>query len=360
MLVSIRQDIFSNPKNDYELDDLLTFFKKGKHQLILNEPDDFLAFDNSTWKVSLKGDNLKLILRGLKSSRFIKKIIISDDIAFSEEKFSLEEAYLFLDKPLQILVEHNEYDEPFYFAIIKNFDFTNNLLNAFQNGWLEFDHGGGSTIESVVRNSLKRNGKTSPYFVKPLEKYLRYYVIKDSDREFCRIQSDGSIIQQELTTSKTNFFIKNNVPFHYLYKREKENYIPDSVFEYFMHDNVKKQYAESYLKLNNHQKDFLDIEKGFSYYDRNERVKALKDRNELDQNVKELYKKVGDKDYEIIGLGFSDSYSSFKTKFSLEFKNVSKEQMLSRIKHQPLIMSEFDGEERNEFDHIVNEIKRLL
>lgn len=360
MLVSIRQDIFSNPNNDSELDDLLTFFKKGKHQLILNDPDDFLAFDDSTWKKSLKGDNLKLILRGLKSSRFVKKIIISDNNANLEENFSLVEAYLFLEKPLQILVEHSEHDEPFYFAIIKNFDFSNNLLNAFQNGWLEFDHGGGSTIESVVRNSLKKNGKTSPYFVKPLEKYLRYYIIKDSDKEFCRIQGDGSIVQQELAVSKTILFIDNNVPFHYLYKREKENYIPDSVFEYFMHDNVKKQYAESYLKLNNHQKDFLDIEKGFSYYDRKEKVKTLKDRNELDENVKELYKKVGDKDYEVIGFGFSDSYSSFKTKFSLEFNNLSKEQMLSRIKHQPLIISELDSEERNEFDHIINEIKRLL
>lgn len=360
MLVSIRQDIFSNPNNDSQLDDLLTFFKKGKHQLNLNDPDDFLAFDDSTWKESLKGDNLKLILRGLKSSRFVKKIIISDNIANLEENFSLEEAYLFLDKPLQILVEHNEYDEPFYFAIIKNFDFSNILLNSFQNGWLEFDHGGGSTIESVVRNSLKKNGKTSPYFVKPLEKYLRYYVIKDSDKEFCRIQPDGSIVQQELAVSKTNFFIDNNVPFHYLYKREKENYIPDSVFEYFMHDNAKKKYAESYLKLNNHQKDFLDIEKGFSHYDRKEKVKTLKDRNQLEENVKELYKKVGDKDYEVIGFGFSDSYSSLKTKFSLEFNNLSKEQMLSRIKHQPLIISELDGEERNEFDHIINEIKRLL
>ena len=34
--------------------------------------------------------------------------------------------------------------------------------------------------------------------------------------------------------------------------------------------------------------------------------------------------------------------------------------MLSRIKHQPLIVSEIDGKERNEFDHIINDIKRLL
>ncbi|MEP6802931.1 MAG: hypothetical protein ABI892_00305, partial [Flavobacterium sp.] len=66
MLVRICEDIFSDSNNDSELDDLFTFFKKGKHQLILNDPDDFLAFNDSTWKESLKGDNSKLILRGLK------------------------------------------------------------------------------------------------------------------------------------------------------------------------------------------------------------------------------------------------------------------------------------------------------
>lgn len=353
MLVRISQDIFSNSNNDSELDDLLTFFKDGKHQLILNDPDDFLAFNDSTWKESLKGNDLRLILRGLKSAKYKKGIAILND-SNSEEKFSLREAYLFLKKPLQILVEHNEYDEPFYIAIIKNFDFTNQLLNAFQEGWLEFDHGGGSTIESVVRNSLTKKETTSPYFVKPLEKYLRYFVIKDSDKEYCTIQPDGTIVQQELAESKTKFFIDNNVPFHYLYKREKENYVPDSVFEYFMQDIVKKEYAESYLKLNNHQKDFLDLEKGFS------KDKKVKDRNELPQEVNELYKNVGNSTFEVIGLGFSDKYTRFKAKFSLEFVNVNREQMFSRIKHQPLIKSESDGEERNEYEHIVNEIKRLL
>lgn len=353
MLVSICHDIFSNSNNDSELDDLLAFFKYGKHQLILNDPDDFLAFNDSTWKKSLKENDLRLILRGLKSAKYKKRIAISND-CISEVKFSLREAYLFLEKPLQILVEHKEYDEPFYFAIIKNFDFNRELLNAFQNGWLEFDHGGGSTIESVVRSTLTKSEKISPYFVKPLEIYLRCFVIKDSDKEYCLIQTDGTIVQQELAESKTNFFIDNNVPFHYLYKREKENYIPDSVFEYFMQDIVKNEYAESYLKLNNHQKDFLDLEKGFS------KAKVVKNRNELSAEVKELYKNIGISTYEIIGLGFSDKYPSFKTKFSLEFENLNREQMFSRIKHQPLIKSEIDGIERNEFEHIVNEIKRLL
>lgn len=352
MLVSICQDIFSNPSNDSELDDLLTHFKKGKHQLILSDPDDFLAFNDSTWKQSLKGDNLKLILKGLKYPKFIKKVTISDNN--SEDNFSLGEAYLFLEKSLQILVEHKENDEPFYFAIIKNFDFTKDLLNAFQNGWLEFDHGGGSTIESVVRSSLTRSEKTSPYFIKPLEKYIRYFVIKDSDREYCKIQSDGSIVQKELEEAKTNFFKEFKVPFHYLYKREKENYIPDSVFEHFLHDKTKKEFAESYLKLNNHQKDFLDLEKGFS------KAKKVKDIEELSIEIQELYKKIAKSTYDIIGLGFTDKYPSFKTKFSLEFNTVTREQMFSRIKHQPLIKSEMDGNERNEFEHIVNEIKKLL
>ena len=77
-----------------------------------------------------------------------------------------------------------------------------------------------------------------------------------------------------------------------------------------MQDTVKKEYAESYLKLNSHQKDFLDLEKGFS------KDKKLKERKELAQEVNELYKNMGNSTFEVIGLGFSDKYLSFKSKFS--------------------------------------------
>jgi hypothetical protein len=351
MQVEVFEDIYIDPIDIDSLSELIIFFIKGQHELVIDDIVQIDAMKNSGWYKDLKSKDKffldEAIEKSVRKSKNKSKIIVSN--LNLEDSFSTIEANLYLKKPLQILVEHNEYDEPFYIAIIENFDYSKELLNAFQNGWLEFDHGGGSTIISVVRNNLKRKATTSPYFVKSLEKYLRCYVIMDSDREYCKIQSDGSIVQKELEDSKTKFFIDNNIPFHYLYKREKENYIPDSVFEYFM-----QEYAESYLKLNNHQKDFLDLEKGFS------KDKKVKDRNELLQEVNELYENVGKSTFEVIGLGFSDKYPSFKAKFSLEFNNVNTEQMLSRIKHQPLIKSEIDGKERNEFEHIVNEIKRLL
>lgn len=141
-------------------------------------------------------------------------------------------------------------------------------------------------------------------------------------------------------------------------KREKENYMPDSVFINFKSDRLKKEYSESYLRLNSHQKDFIDIEKGFSSYDGVKKI--VKNRNELLVKTKELYRKVSDKDYEVIGLGFVDKYSGFKTKFSEEFTRLDRSDMLSRIIHQPLLKSDIDEKWRNEYDHIVNEIKRLL
>ena len=353
MLVNIKHDIFFFSVNDNDLNDFLHFFKSGKHQLVLNNPDDFLAFENSTWKNSLKGDDLRLILKGLKSTFYKNKISISS-LSNNDEDFSLKEAYLFLQKPLQILVEHLDYDSPFFIAIIEKLDFTGKLIDAFQNGWLEFDHGGGSTIESVIRNNITRKITTSPYFIKPLEKYLRYFVIKDSDREYCIIKKDGTIIEQELIESKVRFFSEKKVPFHYLYKREKENYVPDCVFEFYLQDKVKKEFADAYLKLNNHQKDFFDLEKGFS------KGEKLIKREELSSEINNLYKNISEQTYKSIGFGFANSYPSFKTRFSLEFNNVNKEQMLLRIKHQPLIKSKIDGNERNEFEHIINEIKRLL
>ncbi|MEC4050312.1 hypothetical protein OX284_012790 [Flavobacterium sp. SUN046] len=359
MLVKVSKEIFENTMNHEGLDDLLVFFKFGRHHLVLSDPEDFLAFENSSWKKSLKGDTLKLIQRGLKFTKKKKKEITISEIV-SESNFSLKEAYFFLDNKLFILIENIEYDTPFYIKIIETYDFSGELINAFQNGWLDFYHGGGSSIESVIRKNLKRSLTTCHYFNKSLEVYLRFFVLKDSDREYCEILPDGNIKQKELHYSKTKLFQKYNIPFHYLYKREKENYIPDSVFEKFKHVKNKKAFSEAYLKLNNHQKDFFDIEKGFSIYNVNKKQKEVKEFSELLPEVKKLYKKISKKDYEILGLGFVSNYSNFKANFSNEFKNVDKIELESRIKHQPLIKSNIDNIERNEFEHIINEIKYLL
>ena len=71
-----------------------------------------------------------------------------------------------------------------------------------------------------------------PVFIKNKETYLRCYSIKDSDRKFCFNAND--------LPENTNTFLKdNNIPHHILYKRAKENYMPNVILEKSNNDYFK-------------------------------------------------------------------------------------------------------------------------
>ncbi|TEB40426.1 hypothetical protein D0809_30665, partial [Flavobacterium circumlabens] len=61
----------------------------------------------------------------------------------------------------------------------------------------------------------------------------------------------------------------------------------------------------------------------------------------------------------ILRKGANDQ-QTFKSTFSTEFNLVTKDDFEQVIKYQPFVKSKNDGIERNEFEHIVNEIKYLL
>ncbi len=361
MIVTIKADIFSDPNNNDELENYMPFFKKGKHRLHLKKYQDLKAFDNSEWKKGLKPSTRDLLMESLEFvSENKKEIVISN--SENIEYFKLSEAYQFLDQNLYILVEQIEYEKPFLMKVIHEYDDSNDkeLINALQKGWLAFYNGAGSNIESVLKEKLKKDESTSPLFTKSLEKYLRFFVIKDSDREYCIVKEGGEIEQQPLTESKIKYLSDNKIPHHILYKREKENYIPDRIYNSFLQStkrkDKRKDFAKVYLNMNEHQKDFLDIEKGFTTPKSN--PQAIKDRNNLKKEVKDLYSDLSNNDYKTIGFGLD--YPNLKTEFSKEFGKVSKDDLEKRIRHQPLIKSKIDQIERNEFEHIINEIKYLL
>lgn len=359
MIVTIKEDIFSDPKHNNELDDFLPFFKKGKHRFHLRHFQELKAFENSEWKKGLNQSTKDLLMESLEFVGARKKEIIVSEIE-NENFFKLSEAHQYLDKNLFILVEQVEYEKPFILKIFQEFDENKDLIKALQNGWLDFYNGAGSNIESVIKEKLKKDDSTSPLFIKPLHKYLRFFVIKDSDKEYCLIEMDGEIKQQTLPENKTKYLTDNNVPYHILYKREKENYIPDRIYNSFLQStkrkDKRKDFAKVYLKMNEHQKDFLDIEKGFTIPKSN--PKAVKDRNNLQEEIKNLYSDISDADY--LKIGFGLDYPNLKSEFSNEFAKVSKADLEKRINHQPLIKSKIDQVERNEFENIIHEIKYLL
>lgn len=357
MIVTIKAEIFNNSKNYSDLNDLMHFFRKGKHRMNLRKSADFIAFDRAEWTKSLSRSDIDILRESSQAQINKREIVISN--SDNEVEFNTKEAYYYLQQNLKIILEQEEYEKPFVLKILQEFDTTKELINSLQDGWLEFYNGAGSNSESILRTRITRNIDTNQNFKDPLNKYLRFYEIKDSDREYCIINSDETITEQKLPESKNKFLKENHIPHHILYKREKENYMPDSVFNGLIHHNDKKEFIKSYIKLSCHQKDFLDIEKGFLKPKSN--PKRIKERTNLKQEVQELYKDLSNEQYRKIGLGLP--FSNFKSEFSKYFGYVTKEDLEKRIKHQPKLTSKINPKEineRNEFEHIIHEIKYLL
>jgi hypothetical protein len=358
MIVSIKADIFNNNKNSSDLSDLMHFFKKGRHRMNLRKIDDFSAFENSQWKQTLSRSDIDFLKEGM-TTVDKKEIIVSESPSDSE--FRIKEAYSYLQQPLSIIVENYEYEPVFINCIFRNFG--NELITAKDRHWLKFENGGGAS-DNTIKGMIKELFNDA-VFTKSKEKYLRCYVIKDSDREYCTINQDGTISIKKLPEVKFRFLKDKQIPYHILYKREKENYMPDSVYNNFLQtakkNDEKKEFSRIYLEFNAHQKDFFDIEKGFSHKGR------LKNRKSLHADVQKLFEKLkdgkdlNDRQYAVIGSGLP--FPNLKSDFSEKFDAVSRNDLEKRIQHQPLLRSEVnpaDQNERNEFEHIINEIKYLL
>lgn len=359
MIVAVKADIFNNSNNNSDLNDLMHFFRKGKHRMHLKKIEDFNAFENSKWKQTLSRSDIDFLKEGVATIVKKKEIIVSESESASE--FKIKEAYSYLQQPLSIIVENYEYEPVFINCIFRNFG--NELTIAKNKHFLKFENGGGAS-DNTIKGMIKELFD-DPVFTKSKEKYLRCYVIKDSDREYCTINQDGTISIKDLPVAKFGFLEDKQIPYHILYKREKENYMPDSVYNSFLQtaksSDKKKEFSKIYLKFNAHQKDFFDIEKGFSHKSK------LKDRKSLQTEVRELFEKLeggkdlSDREYAVVGHGLP--FPHLKSEFSKKFDDVTRNDLEKRIHHQPLLQSKVnpaDQNERNEFEHIINEIKYLL
>lgn len=350
MQVKIDNECFFSEDNHENLDKIFDFFKSKRH-IWLNMDLEYL--EKTKWYQDLGARDRKylkeLFVGSTRPSSSYKTININD---FKESDFNVLEATMFLEQPLTIIVENYEYEPVFINCIFKNFG--TELIDAKYKHWLKFENGGGGS-DNAVKGMLKEMF-SDPSFTKSKDKYLRCYVIKDSDRKYCNIALDDTIIQQSLKPEKNSFLLEKNISHHILYKREKENYMPDSIFNNFLHKTKMKKAVKIYLtKLSPVQKDYFDLEKGFSERGR------IKEIGTLEKPLQDFYENLSEKDYNDIGSGIP--YPSFKSDFSKNFEHVHRDDLLKRINHQPLLKSEvniLDKKQLNEFEHIVREIKFLL
>jgi len=337
MQVRIRSDVFKDGGYLGELDNLLAYFRKGKHILCLDDYDDIEAYNDSKWKKDLNSRDIKVIESYIRSSVKFNKSYKSITVSLNDNKidFLPREAEKYLDQTLMILLENSQYDSPFLNAIFRHFDNENIILKAKTEQFWKYCLGGGSSFVNVIQAELNESFQDACY-TKDKKKYLRYFVVLDSDKFYPEMEVDST---------KTDFLVENEVPFHILIKREKENYVPLNLL-----GRLDSRYLKEYIKFpKDVQRDYFDLEKGF--HDKNY--------NKLPDPIKTLYpaEDVLDEPFKILRKGMDiDLYKKggIKKEFSLLFNDATKEGLLKIIGHQSRI------NKLNEFEHIVNEVKKIL
>lgn len=351
MLVEILKDIFEDDNNNSLLDEI--YFQFGeKHKLLIRDDEDIEALMSSSWYNSLNGfyqeTIYKSIIWSMNNSTKEPRCIISTN---NKSCFGLKEALKYLEQPFVIVIENRKNDAAFIDCLLNNFPKEGKDIIIFKNEkWLKYGMGGGSTISQDIDAEL--DSFTNSVFTKDKHLYLRYFVIVDSDRRYPTM---------ELDIDKINLIEKlilNNIPYHILEKREIENYLPDIAFE-DINDNV--EFITSYLKLNETQKDYFNLELGFGSKS-NQFIsfdKLSKEEQhfyfDLDTNQKKIFR-----NNTMQKLNSSDKIN-FKEEFPKLFlsKKVNKDNLLQRCSHHSEV-EDVHAYDKKELPNLVKKINDLL
>ena len=326
---------FFDDLNEKNLDllDKIWSNSKGRHFLFIGSEVNLNTIKSSFWFLSLRKSNQDQIdqqfIASAQSGR--KKV--------NKTPFSLIEASEVLCKPLTIILENMEYDAHFINAIIEKNKSGSLIKEHYDKGWLVFTNGGGNNIPNVINGMKDRFEKNKTEFPKDSSAYIRAFAIIDSDKKY---PSAAEVVDDRIPFLD---FIKRNVPYHVMLKREMENYLPDEIYDEILeNENFKK----SFLALNPSQKDYFDLEKGFP--DRNF--------NQLDTEIQSLYNDIDEeskKNFRKEKLTFykkDGKKDSFKARFSQLFlsRNITKENLERRAK----------STNENELKDILQKINDLL
>lgn len=258
----------------------------------------------------------------------------------SRNCFTLEEGIRFFNQPVSIILENSLNDSYFVLALIKHCDKSaqKKIVRHQENGWLLFDNGGGCTnIENFIEGKMQSFKVLSMKSGKNKSSYLRCFVLIDSDK-------NHPSMPMKKDKSDLEFYLKNNdIPFHFLEKREMENYIPDEVLAEY---ESKDKFIELYLGLSDNQKDYFDLHKGFA--------KNRSDRD-YDKDILNHFRTVSDADWKILknGIQLEPYAKSFKSEFPklFEHEKVTQKTLLNRTTHQ---------QQPNELQDILDKIRKLL
>lgn len=265
-------------------------------------------------------------------------------------ELGIEEAIRFLIQPVSIILENSLNDSHLMKTIFKHFDNSGKLLTYLENGWIQFENAGGcdnicNFLEGKIQsfNNLPKNNRS----------YLRCFVLIDSDRLYPNSPLPSS-------KSKTEKFLKDEhhqtpvsipilIPYKILEKRAMENYLPFEAYQEITNTNFDN-WKNTFVHLSNSQKDYLNIEVGFSK--KNDIGNPKKDRNAVNVETNNLYLNLSQADYDILNTGLAQ-IGDFKTAFPLFFNS-------NHVTKATLLLRAGGTEEDNEFLDIINKIYELL
>lgn len=304
MLIKIDLEVVNTEDQFRNLDRLLMLFESKQHEWYIENAEEIFE---CSWAIQLSKRHQNIL------GEIIKKAFVKSANISKKEKVdrgivtiipkgdcSLDNAIKFIDDPLYIIVENETSDSLFLNRLFEIYpDPGMELQNARKLNHLVYYPAGGrnETIKTIANLS---NKKQSPY--KP-----RIFVFIDSDKRYPG-QPHDNVLQQIVDSCAANDF-----PLHILYKREIENYIPKEVLQKLIPFSLS-HITEEFCKLNPHQWDFFDLEKGFKnsqplpedelfseFSDKkNKRYDTLRRGFQIDKDFnvkKELYKMVQDEEF---------------------------------------------------------------
>lgn len=340
MLIDIKKDIFERD-NLSDLNYIIRILSyKGRYDFYADY-DVVVNLQNFNKLDELDKLNIEEQFNKFMTESSQPNLVISENNNAND--YTLVEAIHFLNQPVLIVVENRLNDGHFVKAIIKHFDKKGTIVKHLENRWLKIENAGG---KNNFINYLKAELKTYRSLPKPNHRYLRVFVIADSDKK----SPNSDPKNQNLI----DFLRENDIKSHILQKREIENYLPNETIGSIL-DN--REFVDAYLRLDSIQKDYFDLEKGF------DKRRKFED---LPEEIKKLYKNISEGDKKIfrkqdLESKYKNQGQSFKSEFPKLFhhKTVTKKSLLNRCKHHSNNPS-VPPYNPNELPELVEKIAKLL
>lgn len=245
----------------------------------------------------------------------------------SDKDMNLKESKIFFNQQYLLILENDLNDGYFVDALIQNFKAKKINIHK-EKGWFRYGNGGGCTN---IPNTIEANKRMYNHLPKENHKYLRCYVLIDSDKK--HPNEPNSVERQKLF----DYLDKNEVKYHQLYKREIENYLPYDILKKIQGN---EEFIKVYERLNADVKDFIDLEHGF----------PDKNRNSLREELAKFYIEISDDDFNYLRKNRL-KIQNYKAEFPKLFLNSDKVSLKDRIKHQ---------DDSNEFENLLSKITTEL